>query len=418
VTGVGKRRWLTIGLLAVASLVATLLVVGHRSQVATLPPASSSRTPADHATAASDLLRRLSVDLRHGRYADLDQLAAPQSTAARNQLEAMARNVRRVGISRLRMRYVDDRDVPVGFGSSETNEERFVAVMELSWRIDGYDPGTSHMDVDLLLTQTHHGAAFVSVQPSATDPAPLWMLEPLRVGRGAEWMVLATNGSSSGQYSKLARQAVVDVHKVLPHWAGKLVVELPRSETELAHVTGAKPRVEDAIAAVTTTADGSSSPASPVHVFVNPAVFGPLGPQGRQIVMSHETTHVATHAVISMMPTWLIEGFADYVALDHVNLPVSETASQILARVRRKGPPAHLPSVSDFDTRSDGLGATYEAAWLACRLIGARYGEARLIRFYRMSDRDGSTTQAFRRVLGTNEKAFTSQWRTYLRGLA
>ena len=55
---------------------------------------------------------------------------------------------------------------------------------------------------------------------------------------------------------------------------------------------------------------------------MNPPVFEPLGPQGAQIVMSHEAAHVATDAAASSMPTWLLEGFADYVALAHVDLPV------------------------------------------------------------------------------------------------
>ena len=32
--------------------------------------------------------------------------------------------------------------------------------------------------------------------------------------------------------------------------------------------------------------------------------------------MSHEATHVATDATFASMPTWLLEGFADFVALD------------------------------------------------------------------------------------------------------
>jgi hypothetical protein len=118
------------------------------------------------------------------------------------------------------------------------------------------------------------------------------------------------------------------------------------------------------------------------------------------------------------MPTWLLEGFADYVALDHVDLPVSVAASQILARVRAYGPPARLPGQQEFDPRSKVLGASYESAWLACRLIGETYGEARLIAFYRAADRAGSTDAAFGRVLGTDQPSFTRAWRDYLRRLA
>jgi hypothetical protein len=216
----------------------------------------------------------------------------------------------------------------------------------------------------------------------------------------------------------LADRAVIDVRRVLPRWAGKLVVEVPSSESQLNRVLGSKKGQYDAIAAVTTTVDGSLVQRAPTHIFVNPPVFDPLGARGSQIVMSHEATHVATRAATSTMPTWLLEGFADYVALAHVELPVSVTASQILGQVRKDGPPAHLPGRVEFDTENTTLGASYEAAWLACRLIAQKYGEARLIDLYRASDRASSTQDAFRSVLGTSEAAFTRAWRNYLAELA
>ena len=73
--------------------------------------------------------------------------------------------------------------------------------------------------------------------------------------------------------------------------------------------------------------------------------------------MSHEATHVATGAALSTMPTWLLEGFADYVALAHVDLPVSVTASQILGQVRKHGSaraPAREGASSTRRTSSSG----------------------------------------------------------------
>ena len=208
------------------------------------------------------------------------------------------------------------------------------------------------------------------------------------------------------------------MRKVLPGWRGRLVVEVPGDAQELGRVLGTAPGAYGGIAAVTTTADGSTSPDAPVHIFVNPQVFDPLGPRGSQIVMSHEATHVATGAAVSTMPTWLLEGFADFVALDHVDLPVSVTASQILARVRKDGPPSRLPGKTEFDPQNQALGASYESAWLACRLLGETYGERRLIAFYRAADRAGSTVEPFRTLLGTDQQAFTRSWRAYLRRLA
>ena len=135
-----------------------------------------------------------------------------------------------------------------------------------------------------------------------------------------------------------------------------------------------------AIAAVTSTADGSLAPDAPVHVFVNPEVFGNLKPRGAQVVMSHEAVHVATDAATSTMPLWLLEGFADYVALRDVHLPVSVTAGQIIRQVRHDGPPAQLPGPAEFDTATSHLGASYESAWLACRLLADVGGQAALVR--------------------------------------
>jgi len=119
-----------------------------------------------------------------------------------------------------------------------------------------------------------------------------------------------------------------------------------------------------------------------------------------------------------VMPTWLLEGFADYVALVHSGIPVSTAASQILARIRKSGPPDHLPSAAELDPSANGLGATYEEAWLATRFIGREYGEAKLVQFYEAVNDGSKVAAAFRTVLGTTETAFVKSWRADLRGLA
>jgi hypothetical protein len=123
------------------------------------------------------------------------------------------------------------------------------------------------------------------------------------------------------------------------------------------------------------------------------------------------------NAATSNMPLWLLEGFADYVALARTDLPVSVTASQILAEVRKSGPPRALPGAEEFDPANKLLGTSYEAAWLACRLLAETYGEERLISFYENVDSGASTQDAFAE-LGTTEQAFTGQWRGHLRELA
>lgn len=369
--------------------------------------------------AARTLLSGLTEALVRGTAADVRALGAPQDRDAARELDTLRANVRGLGIADLSMRFVDEDGGRVADDQERAYGDRaWVADVQVGWRVRGFDTGLSRREVALTLVDTRGGAAFVSARGSSGRAAPLWLLDRLVVRRTARSLVALTGNGDPGLFSTLADRAVVDVRKVLPGWRGRLVVEVPGDVSELGRVLGTAPGAYGGIAAVTTTADGTDSPSAPVHIFVNPQVFDPLGPRGSQIVMSHEATHVATGAAVSTMPTWLLEGFADYVALDHVELPVSVTASQILARVRQDGPPSRLPGKTEFDPQNQALGASYESAWLACRLLGAKYGEQRLIAFYRASDRDGSTARSFRALLGTDQSAFTRAWRAYLRQLA
>jgi hypothetical protein len=416
----------------VAGLVLSLLLGGTVYLVvrgpdhATLPadrpsggPGGREQDEADlRADAAAGLLERLAERLEHGTREQVVALAAPGQRAAAQELTTIRSNVRALGVTNLSLRYVDEDG-----GRVDPTQQRalggraWVGNVQVRWRLRGFDRADSRMETTLTLVRSGSRAAFVSARGNYGNATPLWMLERVSVARTRRSLVLSSR-DRPGRFAGLADQAVADVRKVLPAWRGGLVVEVPAGEAQLSRVLGSELDAYDGIAAVTTTADGSRAPNAPVHVFVNPTVFDPLGPRGSQIVMSHEATHVATGAATSQMPTWLLEGFADYVALADVDLPVTRTASQILDQVSRKGPPSHLPGRAEFDPENTALGASYEAAWLACRLLAEEYGQRRLIQFYRLSDRLSSTTRPFRSVLHTDQRRFTRAWMRYLRQLA
>jgi hypothetical protein len=205
---------------------------------------------------------------------------------------------------------------------------------------------------------------------------------------------------------------------VLPSWRGNLILEVPQDEPQLDSVLNADAATYADIAGVTTTADGAQAPRSPIHVFLNPAVFGTLKPRGAQVVLTHETTHVATRAPLTSMPTWLSEGFADYVALDHAGVPLRTAAHQIITRVRSHGLPKDLPSSTDLAPTATGLGATYEEAWTVCRYLGDTYGEAALVGFY--ADVAGGTplARAFGSRFGVDRTQVVTGWRSWLARLA
>ena len=203
--------------------------------------------------------------------------------------------------------------------------------------------------------------------------SPLWLTGPLEVRRSADTLVVATTCGRAAWYAGRAEAAVPVVRAVLPQWRRELVVEVPGAAEALDAALGADPGSYADIAAVTASVDGTVTPDAAGARLRQPGRLRRLEPAGAQVVMSHEATHVATDAPLtSGMPLWLLEGFADYVALRDVDLPITTTAGQIIKQVRRDGAPDHLPGQAEFDRPTTHLGAAYESAWLACLVLADR----------------------------------------------
>ncbi len=288
--------------------------------------------------------------------------------------------------------------------------------MQLQYRYRGLDRSPARLETSVVFVPQGTQARIVSFG-GADDRTPLWLADRLSVVRTSR-SLLVVAGPTPGRYAGLVSRALRQVAHVLPAWRGSLLVEVPGSRAELDRVLQAQPGQYDNIAAVTTTADGSLTPGAPVRVFVNPKVFDGLKERGAQVVMSHEATHVATGATFTSMPTWLLEGFADYVALDDAGVSVSTAAGQILRRIRKTGLPDGLPTSADLEPTANGLGATYEEAWLACRFLAQEFGQEQLVRFYRVVSKGASAPDAFRSELGTTQRAFVARWRADLARLA
>ncbi|MFD0532501.1 hypothetical protein ACFQY7_00415 [Actinomadura luteofluorescens] len=60
------------------------------------------------------------------------------------------------------------------------------------------------------------------------------------------------------------------------------------------------------------------------------------------------------------------------------------------------------------------LSQAYQEAWLACRMVADRYGEAALVRLYRAAGR-APEAAALRDVLGLTRERFTALWRDYVK---
>lgn len=360
------------------------------------------------------LLVDLEAAVRQRDASAAEKLADPGDTGARELLRAMVDNAEQLRVADFSLRYVDeDRALSAGLDGG-----RWAAAVDTSWRFDGFDAEPAHTEVTFRFGEENGRAVLVGVGGDDRR-TPLWLTGPLRVERTDTTLVLVDGSQEKlERYSRLAQGAVPVVLEVLSRWQPRLVVEVPASAAAVDEVLGVEPGQYAAIAAVTTTVDGSLSPTAPVHVFVNPEVFGDLREVGGQVVMSHEATHVATDAATSSSPVWLLEGFADYVALRDVPLPLSVTAGQVLEQVRDEGPPAALPGRAEFDTRTTHLGAAYEAAWLACRLLADLGGEQALVELYRRTSEGAQVDAAMRAVFSLTLEQFTARWSQHLQALA
>lgn len=402
----------------VARLLGAVLVVlvglsGCSSDTSVTPPSPPGESTSGRAGSAQQTLG----DLQDAVTARDETAAAALGTAeAAPVLAAMARNAATLDLRDVSLRLVDDQSGLAEQESARFGRGAWAATVELTYRLADWDTQPTRVETRVVLAPDG-GRQMVAAVGGGDVRTPLWLTGPVTALRVSRALVVA-RGDDASRYLEHARRALVDVGKVLPGWRGRLVVEAPVSEEQLHQALAAPAGQYANIAAVTTSVDGSLVPGTPVHVFLNPRVFDALGPRGAQVVVSHEATHVATDATLAEVPTWLLEGFADYVALAHAGIPVGTAAAQILDRVRKQGPPDRLPTAADLDPRAAGLGATYEEAWLAARFIAQEYGERRLVTFYRQVSDGTSVADAFRGVLGTTEAAFVARWRADLRDLA
>lgn len=304
---------------------------------------------------------------------------------------------------------------------------RVTAAVELRYRIEGYDsaPMSSARTVELV-RRGDDGRWYIAADRAGEDaPGLLWQQGDVQVVRGTHSLVLGVGRRAQElrRIADTADRAVPAVSGVWPEpWAERVVVLVPDSVEDMADLLGSPVASYRGIAAVTTGEVGGTGRAPADRVIVNPQAYGMLGEFGRRVVLTHETTHVATRAHTSKAtPVWLSEGFADWTAYRRESRTAGETAPELAAAVRRGELPGLLPVDEDFGFGGDAatLAKAYEGGWLACALIAQDWGEEKLTAFYRVvgsrSGRDGAVEQAMQTELGTTPEDFTARWREYLR---
>ncbi|MFI9241334.1 hypothetical protein ACIGXF_01830 [Streptomyces sp. NPDC053086] len=296
---------------------------------------------------------------------------------------------------------------------------------DLSYRVAGYDRAPVDAHRSLALGRTADGRWYVTAdRPAGKAGQQLWDQGTVTVVRGAHSLVLGTGGSAGGlkEFARLADRAVPAVSGVwATEWSRRIVVLVPRTLASMAALLGSPAAEYRGIAAVTTGEAGGPGRAPADRVVVNPEAYAVLGDVGKQVVLTHETTHVATRAnTTAATPLWLSEGYADWVGYLGTGRTAAEAAPELGRAVRDGEPPEALPTDADFGFTSEPtkLARAYESGWLACRMIADQWGPARLGAFYRdvgaHGKRAGAVEAALEKVLGTTPREFTRRWRDYV----
>lgn len=283
------------------------------------------------------------------------------------------------------------------------------AVFEVRWGDDGRASFTA------VVRPSTDGELSVIGVADAADALPVWLAGSVDVEqRDGVRVVRIDGGDQDLDLTQGAMVARDQVNDLVAEVDGDVTVISTPSADVAARVLGRARGDVEQIAAVATTRDARDGDLRGNVMVLNPDQFDAMDDRAAQVVLTHEAVHVLTGAVGSNAETWVIEGFADFVALHDDTAALETSAGQILRDVASNGAPEQLPTDEQFASSAGDLGAVYESAWLAVRMLGEQHGDAGVVAFYR-AVLDGQTVeQAAKAELGESVDSITEQWRDEL----
>ena len=369
----------------------------------------------DAATIPRDASSRLTAQLRDLSGAGSEQdfvAAAGDRPASREFARRTWRSMQAVAAPGTTFRYLSGGEV------ADRPDGSAGASVEVSWKASpasGLDPDVTHRStVELRVAPQRDGSLSIVGTGRMSSSVPVWLLGDVTVDTGGgRTIVRIDGGDDSMPVDDMVARARDVVERTVPGVDGDLTVISPRTQAQMAAVVGQQQDAVAQIAAVTTGIDGDTA-ADDVVVVLNPAVFATMDQRAAQVVLTHEATHVLTSAVGTTAANWVVEGFADFVALQDDTAPLSVSAGQVLARVRAGDVPAALPTDTDFGSTQHGLGAVYESAWMIFRMLGEQHPRQDVVAFYREVIGGEPVERALRSTFGLTVDELTADWRAYL----
>jgi hypothetical protein len=425
-----RHRLAALLVVNLAILTANALVLLHRDgthsgsplAVASPGPSSAVRTQQIEAVLAS----RARAVRDHDAGAFMSTIDPTQTAFVAAQQRLIA-NLKQVPIGEWSY-VIDDRDVEVDAArTSHYAAPVYAPAITLSYTLKGFDAKPALLQQRFTFVQRPSGWLIGSDSDFSADGAPsgrgIWDYGTVLRATGKSSLVLG-HPRSAGQLAMiaaLADDAVAHVDEVWGSgWSRKVVVLVPDTQEELASIISEGNDLSEIAAVAVAQNAGGPNPGAEFgdRIILNPVNFAQLSAIGERVILRHEVTHVATRSVTgSIAPQWLVEGIADYVGYRDAGIAVPVVAHELAQDIHKGYRPTELPSDGDFTSSSSRLAQSYELAWMACRLIVAKKGEAGLVRLYKEVGLSKADTEeqaldkAFTDVLGLHYSAFVAQWR-------
>jgi hypothetical protein len=321
-----------------------------------------------------------------------------------------------VGFKLNRTESYDDQ-IPATIRNKYGNEVRAAAVT-ITYRVEGVDQNPVAVPwVPILALVSGQwklvGEAAGKELPSGVGGQP-WDAGPVAVERAGRVVgVFSASYPNRSRLMRLAEDALDRVAKVRPpgKWAGKIFVIAVKDDVVFDAYFGAAPERVDQVAAIAVPHYNQ------VHEWANSAeysatriIFNPDELEEDSVQLGDDLTHEFTHAAMApattgWTPTWLVEGFAEYVSY--------KGASIVQSKLKQALKGVATDDLYGGDKFYDEP-MNYITAWLACRMISEKYGEAKLIELYEKFQSTSVEDTVVNQVLGISRAQLVTDWQAYV----
>lgn len=257
--------------------------------------------------------------------------------------------------------------------------------------------------------------------PRGRGDVEIWDAGPVETLRSARTLIVHHPGHES-----LARRLLLVADRAYGQvgaawtgrWERKAVILVPRDQDEAERLVGAHDLSQVAAVASSSVESGAAERVLGNRIVVNSTKVVRYDDLNLQILITHELTHVATRTLGDGVPLLLVEGFADWAALEPVGFPFPDTRPALAKRVRTGRFDGALPSDREFRGRDASV--AYDEGSAFCLWVAETFGVRKLRALYRefAGSRPPTTTEldrGFRRVLGISRRTAEGRWAAWVR---